>query len=103
MTKWRKGDYCVAFWNGEYRPFQIMTITHNNKYAHLHATTKKPDERVTVRTIRRLELLKPLPQDQQQPKKMMILVDALTLIVPCAALAGMIYLVLKPERLKDDR
>lgn len=100
MTKWKEGDYCLARWREGYRQFQIVTITKNNS-AYLHATSKRPGERLTIRTVRRLQDIVPVSQSEKTMGY--TIVQILTLLIPLAALIGLIYAIFKPSVLDKDK
>lgn len=97
MTKWVEGDICLVSWRGEDRPFRIVTI--KNDGAYLHAVSKHENERITPRTIRHLDLLKPLAEPEKKMINLTLRIAILVILL--AALVGIIVWVVFPDKMKD--
>lgn len=98
--EWKIGDHCLASFKGKYRPFVITNI--RNQYVSLHALTKEHGERITIRTLRVLDDLEPLPRPNQPEKTMFPLLLNFSIAgILVFALVGMIVWIFFPDKMKD--
>jgi GT2 family glycosyltransferase len=96
---WKEGDLCLALWREEYRLFRIVTLRNNSAY--LHAASRQEGERITPRTIRNLELLKPLDAKTEKKMIFLLILRIIVLVIFLAALTGVILWGFFPDKMKD--
>lgn len=94
-TKWKVGDRCLIHFGDGWRVFVIYTA--GTQGAQLQAAFKNPDERITPRTIRSYEKMRPVPEPTQ-PENNMVIVKTAVLCILVFSIVGLVMYTLWPHR-----